>query len=883
MKKIIIQTLLTIFLILNGNVYAESSDEEYLQKLVSNGYVDFAIDYAKKFKDKKNIKIFLYQTLIDKERFKELLSLKQDSTKTEDLKYRCMAYMFLNDFVNADSLLEKIKTMDSSLYSQLYTLERGLIFYEKYDFKKALQFLSAIKTKPVPLKKILARIYILTNQVEKARKYSTGDTFINAQIEYKSGNCQKALSMIIGNNSEQAEILRYNCLIKLGKYKEAEKALNNLKSYEQNNFIENIQTLIDYRKYDEAKSALFNYKDCYVKFFYIGKILCLEKNYADAAEYFIKALTFDKNSELLYNLASAYKKAGSYYNASKYYNEIINRADSANIYSESLFNLAFCNYKAGNFKDAEKYFKKYLNNEENNMKHLTDCMFMLSESLEKQGKTLDAIKFYNKYREILTDKNKIREIDLKMADLWEMLGNYQFEAEILKKYYPIKEKRNLFILKKLGNIYQKTGHFKESNIFYKEYMDKTDKNFSEIYIKIGMNYLYMNKLDLARKNFLTVIEEGKNTNYREEALFWTGKIYLNLKNYRLAALYFKRLYNSDKFSPLSRKALKYICLTAYLTGDGDTLKFYLKKIKSPFEFAKQFKISIEKLCKITDCSEELTIKHDFEKKYAYFQELYTLLEKKDKDKLRKMLNSNRFHGTDKIVYYYIGKIFYSKDLENEAILAFNKFLNSNYNPVFKYEYREAFSIVAKYYFTKNDYAKIVAFSPVYSKINLEKNLLFIIGYVEHKFNLSIQSKHHLTEFVKQSSNGKKIFKASLYLDKMGFLDAAKTGYLKAEKLLKDKNIKMELYYWLGKIYCKKGNIEKGLNCFLKIKLMFPFDIKWTPTAAFEIAKIFEQTGKYKKALREYNYIYKKLKGNDPRKVFVKNNIENIRNKLQKSK
>ena len=57
--------------------------------------------------------------------------------------------------------------------------------------------------------------------------------------------------------------------------------------------------------------------------------------------------------------------------------------------------------------------------------------------------------------------------------------------------------------------------------------------------------------------------------------------------------------------------------------------------------------------------------------------------------------------------------------------------------------------------------------------------------------------------------------------------------------------------------------------------MYPFDEKWTTTASFRVATIFEKINKKKKAFVEYKYILKKLQDNDPRKSFVEKKIKEL--------
>ena len=75
-------------------------------------------------------------------------------------------------------------------------MQNKIIAYKKYNLDNSLKFLLKIKNPSLPVRDILAQIYILKNNLAKALKYRPLSPFIEAEIYYKMGEYNKAIEII---------------------------------------------------------------------------------------------------------------------------------------------------------------------------------------------------------------------------------------------------------------------------------------------------------------------------------------------------------------------------------------------------------------------------------------------------------------------------------------------------------------------------------------------------------------------------------------------------------------------------------------------------------------------------------------------------------------
>jgi tetratricopeptide (TPR) repeat protein len=707
----------------------------------------------------------------------------------------------------------------------------------------------------------------------KSRNY-----YLESLILYKSNKYQNAIRLLKKIPEDKSTLtLLYNCYLKNNQLKMAMDILNRLKNTTQESFYKNIKILINYKNFDEVLTILSELNDSYNKNFYIAEVYRLESDYFRAIEYYLKALDYSKNSEIYYKIAKCYEKNSQFSNAVKYYEKVISMQDSNFFYINSLYKAGICYYKIGNFKLSEKYFLEYLRNNNGFLKFVPETLENLANIYERKGEFVKCIDILTKIEDISNNKVEIKKIDYRIAGLWTKLGKINFALNVYKKYYPVKNREDIFILKKLGELYLKSGDFKSSNIFFIEYIEEIGKFNAQIYLKIALNYLYENNIDKAKEYLLEIINSEKSGKSLEEALFYMGKINYKLKNYKTAVIYFNRLILINRFSPLSAKAVKYLAHSYYILKDKESFTKFFNEIPSTYSFIKEFNISLKEISDFIKNKDRLTFVLDDERKFKYFTTVFKKLANQNSEQIYSFINENIFTGDKVIIYYYAGEVFKQKGLDNKANFAFNKFLNSGFVSKYYFEYKKLLSSMLLYYFTKKDYKKVLNYFPVFSHIdNLSNSSIYIIGFSAYKLRLDKIAEKYLALFIKNSRDGEKLFKASFILDRLNFLDKAAFGYKKSLRYSQKGDLKIEALYWLGEIYRKKGKLETALNYFLKIKLMYPFDIKWTPTASFQVAKIFEQIGKKNRALKEYQYIYNHLKEDDPRKEFVKNRVRILR-------
>lgn len=857
----------------------------YLNKLISNGYIDVAINYGKEYKDDPKIEKALLNLLLEYGKYKEIIKLCQKGYRNNlELVFATKAYIFMKQFDKA--LIGLNKLQNKPIYSDLFNLYNGMILLKKFNYISAIGYLEKIKNKSDIVKKILVKLYAYTGSTEKAQKvFNTlkhPSQYLYALILYKSHKFKKAIEELKKvPPGDDKFILLYNSYLKIGNLKAAESILKKLKERNRKStFYKNIKVLIDYKNYDEAVARLLKANDSYNKYFYLGEIYFIKGEFFKAIKYYQLALNFSRNSKIFYKIALSYEKNHQLSEAVKYYEKVISMQDSDFYYINSLYKAGICYYNIGKFNESEKYLLAYLENNNGLLKFVAESLNILSNIYEKEGNFVKCIDILNKIEDIATDKSEIRKLDFRIAELWIKLGKYNFAANVYRKYFPVKDKRELFVLRKLGEIYEKAGNYNGSNIFLLEYINKMDRFIPEIYLKIALNYLYQNKVDKSKKYLLEIINNEKSGTFLEEALFYMGRINYNLKNYKTAVIYFNRLYLINRFSPLSLKAVKYLAYSYFILNDREDFIKFFNKLPSINSFIQEFNISLNDISKFVKDRNKLSIKLPDEVKFDYFTNIFKELNQKSNEEIYAFINENIFTGDKVIIYYYAGKILKKRGLEDRAVFAFNKFLNNGFVSKYYFEYKEILPSMLLYYFTEKDFKKILNYFPIFSHIdNLPTQSLFIIGYSAYKLRLDKVSQKYLSSFITKSSNGENLFKAAFTLDRLNFYDNAIAGYKKALKYLKDSSTKMEALYWLGEIFQKKGKLNQALNYFLQIKLLFPFDIKWTPTASFQVAKIFESLGEKRKAFKEYSYIFNHLKKDDPRKEFVANRIKVLKGEI----
>ncbi|GEM_PF-4257103 len=877
---------LLIFLLLNIELlYSKTSDLEYLQKLLSNGYYDVAEKYCYDKKDtESDVKLFLLNLLEVKDRYDEIINIVGD--KTDDMleiQFLAEAYIFTKRFDDLNSLMLKIKERSPNTYSELTNLSQGIFNYFKYNNDEALKYLLNIKLPSKKVKGIIAKIYLLKNDPDAAKKFisdsKTDDSYLFGYLKYKLGKYEEAISVLKKiPKSKDSTILLFNSYMKLNKFKEAKELYHDIDKIESDKFYENLKLLLAFKKYDEVELMLRDKEDSPDKYYYMGQLFFAKGLYEEAITALNKSIALGHSGagDVYILLAEANEKVGAYIFAKDFYQKVLTMPDVQPFHSDAIFKIGFCFYKIGDYKESEKFLLKYINLTSDNSKYINDANKLLPIVYDKNGKYSESINFLERMKALSKDKKQIKSIDLTIASLWEKLDKHQFAIEVYLKYLPIKDKDDFNILKKLGELYYKCNDFKSSNIYYEEYLAKTKQSLPEISLKIALNSLYLDKIDIAKSDLKKVVDTTNSGVYKEEALFWLGKISYREKDYKSAISYFDSLYKVNSNSILLENTKEYLASLYMITNDKENFIKYFKNLSNPARFIKEFQLSFEDICKFINCQKELVYLTSDETKYQYFKKLYPTLKSKKDDELYGLL-SNRYLGNDILTYYYIGNILSEKGAKDKSLSAYAKFLDNEFNPVFYSHYKEVLYSVLKYYYDQKNYEKVVSFDKIYSRIkDLSENELYIIGVSNNSLGLNHISADYFRRFINVSKTGNNLFNAAFLLDKMDYLNDAKIGYEKAINFLKDDESKIEALYWVGEIHYKQENYVDALDSFLRIKLLYPFDIKWTPTAAFNVAKILEKMGETDKAIKEYQNIVKNLQNNDPRKSFLLKKLEELK-------
>ncbi len=882
MKKFIF--ILVFFYFLMCNLYAK---DLFLNKLVENNYIDTAISYCKENINNKDIFKDCISLLKKYGKYKELAEIlnkkKEENPDNFILLYEC--YIKLNKFEDADKVFNKInnfiltKSQELKL-ENINTLRKALYYYKNYNYSNALNYFSKLKNLSLDDEKKKIKCLIFLNRIKEAnleiKKYKIKDFFINGLIEYKKGNYNQALLFFRKSENKNAKLYIYNCLVLTGKLNDA---LNYIvkKNKEEKRFFQKIKLLIDYGKYNEAITHLNSFKDNFEKFFYLGFINLKLRNYNKSIRYFLKAKEFYNTTKLNFYIGLAYYNNKSFINAIKYFKESFKIQDNYDFYIKSIYYLGVSYFEIGDYENALKYFFSFLNYPNKNVP-VYEIYYKIAESYEKLGDFDNAILYFNKFYEVTKD----RKVLIKIAKIAEKKGDFAYSVQILSNFLPVKNKKNSFILKQIAEIYFNNGNYKESIKFYRKYLNFNKSEFSEIYLKIGLCYLYSDDIKNAKITFLKLVESQKKSKFRDEALYWLGLIYYREKDYTKASIYFQRLYNANSSSYLTNQAIKYILICSIKQRDKKTFKKFISLYNSPEDILNLAKDDLKNFCNTKSCLSLLTLKTKDEVNYEIFNKLNDLIANNRVNELKKYVQKYiDYFQYNPLIYYKIGKFLKEHKYNKEAIFYFNHFLNLTKTKENYLEVKYALTFLLKYYFKNKNYQKIINYVEKFNYILLPNEANYIVGISYYKLKFKEKCKNYLFNYINnfniKEDNLKYLYDSAFKLDDLDFTEEALKGYQKFLNFSKDKNLNVEVLYWIGDIYYRQGMYKKSLETFLKIKLLYKEYSKWSIQASFRAGNIFEKFGKIDKALKEYKYIYYMLPDNDPRKIYIKKKLESIKN------
>ena len=882
MKRVLI---LTLYLFLSLNIVFAEDNLTFLKNLIKNNYFITAKKFCKNIDNKsfkiKKVCLQLYDNLND---FSAIIkNLDLDEVDPDILLLYLKSSIKLRKYKLAEILIKKIDTLiltqeQKSKFNNLKNLLKANLYFENYDYASAIKYLLKLKDMDVSSKKTLVLSYIYIGDIKRAenlyKKFKLNDYFLIGLIEYKKGNYNQALLYFQKSNSKEAKDYIYNCLILTKKIDQAIKIYPFTENYKQK-FYNNIVVLIKYKKYDEAILRLDNAENCFEKFFYLGKVFLKKRLFLEAYNNFLKADKLKDTSKINFYLGLTLFKKGEFINAVKFFEKSIDIQDSEEFYIKSIYFAGLCYKKIGDLNKATLFFKKIIAYTQNyiELKKIYKNLAQLEEENENYNK---AVEYYN-YLYLLS---KNRKYLFKIGEIYFKTNQLQRALAIYENSLPVKKKQDSFILKSIGDIYFKANDFENSVKFYKMYISYNKKDYS-VWLKIGLAYLYQNDLKRAKKEFLKIIELTKQETLKEEALYWVGLIFYREKKPLKSNIYFLRLYNLNPNSYLSLKAVKFIIENSFKLKDYDTLKKFLPlyKTKETLELIKNY-------CNDKNCLMLLTIKPSNEIRKELFSQIKIFLKRKKYKEIDNLIEKNRYELTSQpILYFKIAEILENTHAYKRAIFYYKKFLEFPYNSIYLFEFQKAYLSVVKYYLQNNDFEKIISLESKYKNFSLPNQYNFIMGKSFYKTGLTKKAKIYLSKFIENFSEGfdnlENLFTASFYLDNLGEYNYALKGYQLFIEKTKDKEKKVEALYWIGEIYFKEKKLFNALQYFLKIRYKFKEFSKWNIQSSFRAGNIFEMLGDNTSALKEYKYIYYRLPDGDPRKIYVKKKIEEIKGENSK--
>ena len=796
--------------------------------------------------------------------------------------------MRLNNFEKASQLENEIKDLiltnaQEKKLNEIKNLKLALINYKNYNFDNALHYFNKVNILSYEdrIKKI--KCYIFTNKIKEAeneiKKYKINDDFLNGLIMYKKGFYNQALLFFKKADNINSKIYIYNCLILLKRFDEAKKIFSE-DNQRKSSFFQKIEMLIDYEKYNDASNRLTKFNDCFEKFFYLGLINLKLKNYIAAHDKFLKARDYLNSSKINYYIGLSDFLNSSYISAINFFKKAIIIQDSYEYYIKSIYYLANSYYNIGEFENALINLKKLIELPENYIE-ISKVYFMIAQCYEKKADFRNSIDFYNKYYTLTKDK----KILLKIANLAKKLKDYNYAIQIYSNFLPVKKRKNSFVLKNIAEIYFNSGAFKESLIYFKKYyfFNKSQK----ILLKIGLCYLNLNDLKNAKLNFLKIVESQKKTKFRDEALYWLGLIFFREKNYEKASIYFQRLFNANSSSFLTTQAIKYILIASIKRNDFNTFKKFASIYPYREEILK-FTNDLKNFCKNQSCLKLLTLMPDEYFKFKIFSQINKSIKTKKVNILIELSKKyEKFFNDNPEIYYNIGKFLFKNGYKQQAITYLNHYLKLDKSSISLENIKQAAIDVINYYYKNNNFQQIIYIAEKFKNIHFTQNEVYIIGISFYNLKLNDKAKIYLQKYIEnfddKKDNLKKLFDSAFKLENLGYDNLALNGYLKFLKYAKDKSLIVEALYWVGDIYFKKEKLNKALEYFLKIKLLYKEYSKWSIQASFRAGNIFEKKGKIKKAVNEYRYIYYMLPDNDPRKIYIKKKLYKIKINNEKNK
>ena len=433
-----------------------------------------------------------------------------------------------------------------------------------------------------------------------------------------------------------------------------------------------------FNRYDEALDILKEIKSKYPEFEYINNIndkiaqICSKNNdYSFVIKYIESLDNISQKSKILYqraalNKANEYFKNHQYFEAIEMYHKSLKYPINEDYSDHCYLFLGECFEAINNYEKAIDAYKKI---KKTNKYSIIE--YNLGYIYYNFHQYSLALKHFSKYAKITNNFSLNEETDIRMADCYAYLKNYNLA---IKLYKPYKDDYCYF---QLANIYKILKQYDNAIDYYvrisKEYPESQYKNDS-IYENAEI-YLNQHKYKKAIDLYDTLI---KNDSKHIKAYFKRGKAYGYIKNNQKAANDYKYILDNHPSNEYAKDAL-------------------IELLKIEKYDSKLYNETLEKYdAKIQNASIEAIT-------YENIKDLITQKQYKNAiSHLTKMIDRYSNSQYINVYYYTLGKLYYTIDKYQDAITYLIK-VNKD-NVIY---YQKSLLLIGDIYFKDNKYDKAI--------------------------------------------------------------------------------------------------------------------------------------------------------------------------------
>ncbi|MBN1970861.1 MAG: tetratricopeptide repeat protein [Candidatus Delongbacteria bacterium] len=806
-------------------IYSDNYEE--LKKL--------AFIYAKCAKPEEAEKIYL-----------KVLNIKEDDLET--LLYLALLYGNSNDRLNQIKYYKKILEMDPDHLMALKEL--GKLYLEVEMFDECIN----ITTKALKIQKDVTALtnrgiaYKKTAQEGKAiQDYYQSLNIINALIESSKDTPEnlyaraylnskfdndiealKDLELLVKHYPTRPKYSQFliNTLLNLKKYDNAVIVIDNYINVfgeDKEMFLAKAKILFETKKYDESWASLNSYTTEEIEpieaLIMKGKICIYREEFEEARTFFDKALSQKPNDKAIYyNLLEVSEKSGNIPHQIRYLNILLNFDNSD---SELLKKSSYAYFRQGDINESYNYLKKYLKTNPFDK----DVFTLQFDILYRKGDLIDLDSLMKEHKDLLDNGNILHFIFLALKNRNEELFEDWFKT---LKIIQLSSNEIIDLIDIL------ISNKKEANV--KKILEEADNNlFDKRLLEISFNFYYEN--DFEKADFYG--EKLYEMKFENE-LF--QKRFLQLLNSkgdykRIVSFSNTLLEKKEEGEIFYLRGLAYYMLNKKLKSVKDLERaeelgfcndsLLETKAKAYFDLEK-FDKSISLFLRISDYNEEhINFIIDVYHKTKNFQSGF--------DFTLKILKKS----ISMFVLYHNALFAYNLNNQNACMEAISLYVQ-NFGESAEIETLKAdvlmqsgkFKEASEIYFilkVKNEESEDLAFKLYnsYYKLNLNENLEDLLKKASKQFS--------------NSQNIKKLMIMNLI--KLSKFDEA-TELFEHEHLKIDK----DLLNSIMTAYEKSKKIDKALDLLNSLdNFEFSGDINYYR------GKIYETTGDFEKALKEYNH------------------------------